>query len=174
MIITAVLTCLAGLLAWMGHPWGVAPIVAAVLCSAYFLRTRDVLIVGVGAMLLRDLLVGPSAFTVVRVAAILFVVGLVALLRVRGRLRMLLPAVVLAVPLYHVMLTAGDWLTQTCATEPRTLAGLQATFASAWPYMIRTGTTELAFTALFLGAYALAGVFVRSRWTALLPQTPSR
>ena len=74
-----------------------------------------------------------------------------------------------ASPVYHLTLTAGDWLTQTCSKEPLNMAGLSATVQSSLPYIQRSMWLEIAVVALLLGVFAALGSQVRLRWPALLP-----
>ena len=168
MIVSLLLMLAGGVLTIMGHPWGMAPIVAAVVCAGSFLRRRDMLIIGLGAMLLHDMVLGLSLFTLVRLAAIAGVIGVVQWLRVTPRPLSLGAGVVLAAPVYQVILAVGDWATHFCTTQPRTLAGLQATLFSAWPYMQQSFFSDLAFTAAFLGLYTCVGYVLRTRWPALV------
>lgn len=167
-MITGLLVVVGGLLAAAGHPWGLTPIVASILCAGCFLRRRDVVLVGLGAMLLRDVVAGLDAFTLVRLVAISGVVGVVLMLRPRPRPVSLGTGLLLAAPVYHVILAAGDWATHYCTPYPRTFAGLRATLASAWPYMQRSFLNDLMFTAAFIGLYVLAGALVRLRWPRLI------
>lgn len=163
------LTASAGVMAAIfHHTVGPAPILAALLCAACFLRKREVLIVGLGAMLIHDAIVGLSIFTLVRMVAILGVVGVIWMLRVRPTWTSLLSGVAVASPTYHVALAVGDWVTQFCAKAPHTLPGLAATLMSAFPYFQRSFVSEVLFTAAFLGLYALSGGAIRRLRPALL------
>jgi len=164
---------LAGALAsqW-SHVVGSAPILAALLCAAPFLRKRDLIIIGVVAMLTRDVVSGLSWFTLVRLAAILSVAGILWIVRVRPSVKSLLIGLGVASPVYHVVLTMGDWVTQTCAKAPLTFQGFQATFAGSLPYAGRSIVTDTVFAGAFLTLYLLMGLLVVSRWPSLLP-TPA-
>jgi hypothetical protein len=170
MTIGLALALSAGLIAGgFRHAVGTAPVLAALLCASCFLRRRDVAIIGVVGMVVRDLVAGVSWFTLVRVAAVLSVVGIVAWLRVRPSLRSLLAGLVVSVPVYHFMLAFGDWVTQVCSKEPWTPAGLVATLAGSLPYVQRSIVGDVVFTGAFLGLYALAGYVVTLRWPSLIP-----
>lgn len=163
------LTAIAGVAAAVfHHTVGPAPILAALLCAACFLRKRDVLAVGLGAMLIHEAIVGFSVFTVVRLVAILGVTGIIWALRVRPTWTSLLSGVALASPTYHVALAIGDWATQFCTKAPHTVTGLAATLMSAAPYFQRSFVSEVAFSAAFLGFYALSGGAIRRLRPALL------
>lgn len=152
------------------HAVGAAPILAALLCAACFLRKRDVALIGIVAMLTRDALVGLSWFTVVRVMAVLSVVGVVSLLRVRPMFSSLFMGLVAAAPAYHLTLSVGDWVTHTCSTAPWTWQGLMATIHTSVPYFTRSFLGDLVFTSAFLGLYTFAGYLVTLQWPALLPR----
>ena len=174
MVLNLGLAVLCGMLArqWT-HSVGVAPMLAGVLFAACFLRRRDVAIVGLGAMLVRDLLAGVGWFTLVRLCAMLGVIGILWAIRVRPSLRSLLLALGLSSPAYHLVLATGDWMTHTCSTAPFTPQGLFTTIASSLPYFQRSLIGDLLLTSAFLSLYTLAGYLVVLRWPAVLPQ-PSK
>lgn len=151
---------IAGVLASRTPHVGLTPILGVLVWASCVLRRRDVATIGLGAMLIHDLIVGVSAFTVVRLAAIGAVLGLLALLRPRPTAGSLAAALLFSAPVYHVALATGDWITQTCSQAPRTLEGLLSTMASAWPYAQRAFLGEVVFTAVFFTAYTLAGYLV--------------
>lgn len=138
------------------HVLGWSPVLAAVLCAACFLKPRQLWVVGLGGMLVRDLILGLTGFTVVRLLAAAAVVGVVLLLKVRPTLKSLLTALVLASPVYHLVLTVGDWATGTCGLWPRTAQGLGQAIVSTVPYFQRVLVGDLFFTSLFLCLYGLA------------------
>ena len=165
------LLAVAGILAGQfQHTVGVAPILAALICAACFLRRRDLLIVGVGAVLIGDLLGVLSWFTLVRVVGILGVIGVIWAIRVRPSLKSLLVALVIVSPVYHLMLAVGDWTLQYCVQAPYTPEGLAASIGMNLPYFQRAFVGELLLTSAFLLVYTLAGYLVSWRWPALLPQ----
>ena len=167
-----VLAVVCGMLAGqLGHTVGMAPMLAGLLCASCFLRRRDVAVVGIGAMLVRDLIAGVSWFTLVRFVGILAVIGIVWALRVRPSLKSLLLGVGLSSSAYHLVLAIGDWVTQTCSKAPWTFPGLYETIASSLPYVQRSLIAELLFTSAFLTLYTLAGYLVVLRWPAVLPQS---
>jgi hypothetical protein len=153
----------------LGHTVGTAPILAALLCASCFLRRRDVALIGVVGILVRDLLVGLSWFTLVRLVGVLSVIGIVTAIRVRPSMKSLLVGLLVSAPVYHVVLAVGDWVTHTCSQEPWTPAGLTATLASSLPYFQRSFFGDLVFTSAFLGLYTLAGYLVTLRWPSLIP-----
>jgi hypothetical protein len=154
------LTLGSGVIASRFHPtFGVAPVLAAVLCAALFLRPRHLWIIGLGGMLLRDLLLGLSLFTLVRLVAIALVVAAVQAMRVRPTLRSLLTALVVSSPVFHLTLAAGNWLTGTCGVWPRTAEGLAQSVATSYPYFQRSFLCDLLFVSLFLSV-ASAGAYL--------------
>lgn len=157
MAATAMLTAACGLIAaQFHHQLGIAPILGAILCAACFLRPKDLFIVGIGGMLIRDLLLGFSMFTAVRVAGIALVVAALVMLKVRPSWRSLLAGLLIAAPLYHLSLAAGNWATGTCGDFAMNAQGFVSAIGSSLPYMQRSFAGDLLFTALFLGAYSLA------------------
>ena len=151
----------------LSHVVGTAPILGALLCAACVLRKRDLVIVGVVAMLARDVVAGLSWFTLVRLAAILSVVGVLWIVRVRPSVTSFVVGLGVVAPVYHVVLTMGDWVTQTCSKAPLTFQGLQATFAGSLPYIGRSIITDAVLAGAFLTLYLLAGLFMVSRWPSL-------
>lgn len=174
MAMVVVFAVMAGMMAGQfSHAVGVAPILAALLCAACFLRRRDIAIVGLIGVLAQDLLTGFSWFTLVRLAGVLSVIGIVMALRVQPSLKSLLVGLGISAPTYHLVLVVGDWITHTCSQEPWTPAGLVNTLMSSLPYIQRSLLGDLVLTGAFLGLYALAGSLVARRWPLLIPQ-PSR
>jgi hypothetical protein len=172
MVATMLLAVVGGVLAAvLGHPWGVAPIIAGVLCAACFLRGSHLYIVGVGAMLLRDVIVGVSLFTPIRIIAVLAVIAIAQALRVRlNRPIALIGALIIAAPVYHLILNVGDWAVQLCAAEGRTASGLWTTLTSAWPYFQQSFALNLLVTFVCLGVYISAGYVLRLRWPTIIPR----
>ena len=170
MTLSLVLAVIGGVLAWQfGHAVGAAPVLAGVLCAACFLPRRNAIVVGMGAMLVRDLLAGLSLFTVVRLVAMLGVVGIIWVIRIRPSLKSLLLGLGLSSPVYHLVLAVGDWITRTCSTAPFTPQGLGATIAGSMPYFQRSLVGDLLFTSAFLMLYTMAGYLAVSRWPSMLP-----
>ena len=161
MIITGMLTLACGLIAaQFHHALGIAPILGAILCAACFLRPRDLFVVGLGGMLLRDLMMGLSAFTAVRLAAIALVVLAVVLLKVRPNLRSLLIGLLISSPIFQLVLAVGNWATGTCGSWAKSGQGLTSAIVSTVPYFQRSFVGDFLFTALFLLAYSLAAYTV--------------
>jgi hypothetical protein len=149
------------------HVVGSSPILAALVCAACLLRMRELVIVGVVAMLTHDAISGVSGFTLVRLAAILSVIGILGIVRVRLSVKSLVIGLGVSAPVYHAVLTMGDWVTQTCSKAPLTFQGLQQTVASSLPYAGRSMLTDTVFAGAFLTLYLLAGLVMASRWPAL-------
>lgn len=138
------------------HQFGATPILGAILCAACFMRPRNLFLIGLGGMLVRDLALGLSMFTIVRLIAIALVALLVIALKVRPNFRSVLTGLLVVSPVFYLTLALGDWATGTCTAEPRTLAGLVASLQSAGPYFQRCFAGDTLFTGLFMGAYTLA------------------
>lgn len=138
------------------HQVGIAPVLAAILCAALFLRPRDLWLVGLGGMLLRDFLLGFSPFTLVRLAAIALVVLTVQRLQLRPTLRSLLTVLLVSSPVFHLTLAVGNWATNACGVWPKTVQGLWSSIATSGPYFQQSLIGDLLFTSLFLSLYSLA------------------
>ncbi len=167
MKLTIVLILLGGYLAaQFHHLMGVAPVLGALLCAACFLKPRDLFLVGLGGMLVRELVTGWSAFTVVRLVAIGLVAASLVAIKVRPNFRSLLTGLLVSSPIFHLSLAVGDWATGTCGIWPKTASGLTGAVVTALPYFHRSLVGDFLFSALFLGAYtffAYALVGLRSR-----------
>lgn len=162
MLATFLLTLGCGIIAGrFHHTFGVAPVLAAILCAALFLRPRHLWIVGLGGMLLRDLLLGFSLFTLVRLVAIALVVAAVQGLRVRPTFRSLLTALVVSSPVFHLALAIGNWMTGTCGNFSKTPEGLAISVASGYPYFQKAFLSDLLLISLFL-SLASAGAYLWS------------
>gem|GEM_PF-2240772 len=146
------------------HVFGVAPILGAILCAACFLRPRELFIVGLGGVLVRDFLIGFSSFTLVRLVGMGLVVATIVALKVRPSFRSLLMALLISSPIFHLTLAVGDWLTGTCAVVPKTSQGIFLSVAASLPYLQRSFIGDTLFTGLFLSVYGMfACLFFRWR-----------
>lgn len=148
------LTC-GWLAARFPHLWGVAPILGAILCAACFLRPRELFVVGLGGILIRDLFIGLSPFTGVRLAGMGLVVLTMVALKVRPSLRSLGMGLLISSPIFHLTLAVGDWATGACAGFPRTPAGLLSSILSGLPYFQRSFAGDVLFAGIFLTAYGM-------------------
>ncbi|MBI3322309.1 MAG: hypothetical protein HYZ94_01335 [Candidatus Omnitrophica bacterium] len=157
MVATGLLTAASGIIAGQfHHTLGVAPILGAILCAALFLRPRELFIVGLGGILLRDLLMGLSPFTLVRLIGMALVVAAIIGLKVKPNLRSLLTALLVSSPVFHLALAVGNWAMGTCGDFARTPTGLFQSIAGSIPYFQRSFVGDVLFTSFFLGAYTLA------------------
>ncbi len=155
MIPTVLLTLACGLIAaQFNHALGTTPVLGAVLCASLFLSRKDLWIVGLGGMILRDLILGLSLFTFVRLGAMALVILAVTALKLRPNFRSLLTGLLIASPIFHLALAAGDWATGTCGQWAKTPQGFAAAIGSTVPYFQRSFIGDFLFTALFLAAYS--------------------
>lgn len=156
MAATGLLTLACGLIAGrFHHQFGVAPILGAILCAACFLRPSELFLVGLGGVVIRDLWIGLSAFTLVRLVGIALVAAALVWIKIRPAPRSLLTGLLISSPIFHLSLAVGDWLTGTCALLPKTPAGLWTSIAASLPYFQKSFAGDLLFTGLFLGAYGI-------------------
>ncbi len=156
-----------GFMAGEFHHWfGVAPVLAGILCAAFFLKPRELFLVGVGGILFRDLLVGMDGVTPFRILGIIGVVGAVAALRVQPNVKSLLTGLLAASPIFHLALAVGDWATGTCTIWPKTAQGLRDAVVTSLPYFQRSFVGDLIFTSLFLGLY-LGAAYTLGGWRPL-------
>ncbi len=161
MIATGALTLVCGLIAaQFHHVLGVAPILGAILCAACFLRPKELWVVGLGGVVIRDLLLGFSVFTWVRLVGMGLVVAAILALRVRPNFRSLMTGLLLSSPIFHLVLAVGDWATGTCGIWPRTARGFADAVAGAFPYFQRSFIGDVLFASLFLILYSVAGTLL--------------
>lgn len=161
MMATGLLIAACGLIAGTHpHLFGVAPILGAILCASCFLKPRELFLVGLGGILLRDALTGFSLFTIVRLAGMGLAVSAVVSLKVRPQIQSIFQGLLVASAVFHLSLTVGDWLTGTCVVSSKTAQGLTGAIVANVPYFQRSLVGDLLFTLLFVGAYALAGTAV--------------
>lgn len=174
MLVSVMLAFISGILAGlMSHAVGVAPILAGVVCASCFLRWKETLLVGVVALLVRELTVGVSSFTLVRLIGVLSVSLILLAVRTRQPLVKSLVGLAIASPVYHLILTTGDWLLHTCSGAAQTQQGFVATLTSNLPYFQRALPLEALLVAAFIGIYTLVGAGVKLRWPSLVSQ-PAR
>lgn len=157
MMASLVLMAACGVLAGQfSHVVGIAPILGATVCASCFCRPRDLWVVALGGVVVRDLaagVVGP--FTLVRLVAMVLVVLTMRALRVRWTFSSVAAGLLVVAPVFHLALAVGDWATGFCAGYPRTPAGLWQTLVNAAPYAQRALAGDVLFAALFFG---LSGV----------------
>lgn len=174
MLATWLLTIGCGILAGQfHHTFGVAPVLAAILCASLFLRSRDLWFVGLGGMLLRDWIMGFSIFTLVRLAAIAGVVVAIQWVRVRPTLKSLLTGLLVSSPLFHLTLAVGNWATNACGVWPKNPSGLWSSVASSGGYFQRSFVGDVLFSSGFLALYALVGYAASHRLSKIL-SSPGR
>ncbi len=155
---TLLLTISCGFLAGaFQHQFGVAPVLGAILCAACFLKPKELFLVGLGGILVRDILAGLSLFTLVRLMGMGLVVVAILGLKMRPTFRSVLVGMLVSSPIFHLVLAIGDWATGACSVLPKTPQGLLAAVVSAVPYFERSFLGDTLFAGLFLGAYVLAG-----------------
>ena len=151
------------------HQFGVAPLLGAVLCAACFLRPRQLFLIGLGGILVRDALLGFSAFTLVRLIGMGLVVAVILALKVKPTFRSLFIGLLLSSSVFHLTLAMGDWWTGTCSVLPRTSQGLWVSIVGTFPYFERAFLGEILFASLFLGLYGLVA-YRFLRWKVQLEQ----
>ena len=149
------------------HQFGVAPVLAAILCAGIFLKPRDLWVVGLGGMMVRDLLLGFSLFTGVRLIGMALVIWGIRRMKVQPNLRSILAGLLVSSPLFHLVLAVGNWATNACGVWPKTPAGLWASIATSWSYFLGSFAGDLLFASFFLALYSLVGYVVIDRRLAV-------
>lgn len=137
------------------HPLNFAPIGAiALFAGASFRDRRAAFVVPLAAMFIGDLFIGLHSLMPLIYATYALIVVLGMLLRERRRSPLhVVAGAVGGATIFFVLTNFAVWLDM----YPRTLAGLTACFVNAIPFFDRTLMSDLLFSAIFFGAYALAG-----------------
>jgi hypothetical protein len=146
------------------HVPNVAPVVAIALFAGAYLNKRYAPWLALGLMVVSDFLVGlhnVMAFTWISVVLISFL-GL--WLRTRKTPAMVVGSSVVSSLLFFVITNFGVWV---MGWYPHTLAGLQQCYVMAIPFLRYTLLGDLAYVAVFFGAYELIAARVRN--TKLAP-----
>lgn len=137
------------------HPANFAPIGAiALFAGASFKDRRAAIIVPLAAMFLGDLFIGLHSLMPVIYAtyALIAVMGMLLREHRNSPLRIAGGAIA-GSTIFFAITNFAVWLDM----YPRTAAGLTACFVNAIPYFDRTLMSDLLFSGIFFGAYALAG-----------------
>lgn len=154
-LLAAALIVLGVVLRVVPHTANVAPIGALALFGGAVLGWRLALWLPLTAMAVSDLIIGTHDTMLFTwgAFALIALLGL-SLQNVRNRWRVLFGAVGSAV-IFFVVSNFGVWLAGNMYAP--TLAGLQECFVAALPFFRATLLSDLAFSVLFFGAFALAG-----------------
>jgi hypothetical protein len=138
------------------HPWNFAPIGAiALFGGARFERRSFAIFFPLATMFIGDSIIGFHSMMPVIYAtyALIAVIGM--LLRDRPAS---IPAVggcaVLSATIFYLLTNFAVWATGT--TYAKTMAGLIACYIAAIPFFGNTLASDLIFTALFFGIFALS------------------
>lgn len=144
------------------HPWNFAPVGAiALFAGATFSNRRAAMLVPLATMFagdtLLELLTGDGWHSLMPVIyatyAVIAMIGMLLRDRRDSPLHIAGGAVAGAT-LFFVTSNFAVWTIST--VYPKTFTGLAACFVAAVPYFERTLTSDLLFSAIFFGAYALA------------------
>ena len=139
------------------HPWNFAPVGAiALFAGATYERRSTALAVPVLTAVLADLLRGGFHEASIAVYASY---ALIALLGIALRARRTSPLAVgggaiASATIFYLVTNGAMW--PVSVVYPPTFAGLVACYIGGLPYYLNTLVSDLAFSAFFFGAYALA------------------
>lgn len=136
------------------HPWNFAPVGAiALFGGATFASRRAAILVPLIAMFLGDLIIGlHSLMPVIYATYVLIAVIGMALRERRNAPLFVAGGATLGAIVFFGISNFADWL----AFYPHTWAGFAACYVNAIPYFDRTLFSDLLFSALFFGIYAIA------------------
>lgn len=137
------------------HPMNFAPIGAiALFAGASFKDRRAAIIVPLVAMFIGDLFIGLHSLMPVIYATYALIAVLGMLLREhRNSPLRIAGGAVAGSTIFFAISNFAVWLDM----YPRTAAGFTVCFVNAIPYFDRTLMSDLLFSGIFFGAYALAG-----------------
>lgn len=142
------------------HPWNFAPVGAiALFAGATFDDRRSAFAVPLLAMFAGDLFIGFHSLMPVIYATYALIVALG--LRLHPRRRSIVAVggtAVASATIFFIVTNFAVWLSGM--TYPKTLAGLVACYVAAIPFYDRTLASDLLFSAIFFGAFALAERYV--------------
>lgn len=144
------------------HPWNFAPVGAiALFAGATFDDRRSAFLVPLATMFIGDLFIGLHSLMPVIYATYALIVVLGMALREwcapLARLRNALAiggASIASSTIFFVITNFAVWLSGM--TYAKTLDGLAACYVAAIPFFDRTLASDLLFSAIFFGAFALA------------------
>jgi len=138
------------------HPWNFAPVGAiALFAGATFDNRRAAFLVPLVTMFIGDLFIGLHSLMPVIYATYALIVVFGMLLRERRRSISFVGAGAIAsATLFFVITNFAVWASGM--TYPKTIDGLMACYVAAIPYFDRTLASDLLFSAIFFGAFALA------------------
>ncbi|HJQ39825.1 MAG TPA: DUF6580 family putative transport protein [Thermoanaerobaculia bacterium] len=138
------------------HPLNFAPVGAiALFAGATFENRRSAFLVPLVTMFIGDLFIGLHSLMPVIYATYALIVILGMALRSRRRSVLAVGgAAIASATIFFIVTNFAVWL--TLETYPLTLDGLAACYAAAIPFFDRTLASDLLFSAIFFGAFALA------------------
>ena len=149
---------------WVPLPPNVAPISAMAILSGLALPRRYALVVPLTAMLMSDLIIGFYTLPVMISFGLSNYIGHV--LRRSPTVRLTLAASLSGSVLFFLLTNGAVWAFQTM--YPHTIVGLGQAYLAGLPFFRNTLLGDLGFTALLVGGYASAVVYLRHRLTTAI------
>ena len=137
------------------HPWNFAPVGAiALFAGATFDDRRSAFFVPLVTMFIGDLFIGLHSLMPVIYATYALIVVVGMLLRSHRSALAIGGASIASSTLFFIITNFAVWLSGM--TYAKTLDGLVACYVAAIPFFDRTLASDLLFSAIFFGAFALA------------------
>lgn len=138
------------------HPWNFVPVGAiALFAGATFDDRRSAFLVPLTAMFLGDLLLGFHSLMPVIYATYALIVALGIRLRARRHSVIAVGgAAIASATIFFVITNFAVWASG--GLYPMTFEGLVECYVAAIPFFERTIASDLLFSAIFFGAFALA------------------
>lgn len=156
------LLCLAAAARIVPHPWNITPLGAmALFGGAHFADCRWAVAVPFAALLIGDVVTGFHALMPFVYVSFAVYLGLGFALRQRCSAVRIAGAAGAGAVQFYLVTNFGVWL--LLGTYPMTAAGLVACYAAGLPYLGRTLLSDLLFSAVLFGSWALAA----RRWSVL-------
>ncbi len=145
------------------HPVNFAPILAIALFGGTYLNKKTALGLPLLALIISDLFIGTySPILMLFVYASTLTSGLLGLwLRNHKNLANVAGTSLLSGVIFYLLSNFGVWMMPS--GYPHNWAGMVECYAMALPFLKNTVASNLIYTAVFFGAYELAGSFFRKR-----------
>ncbi len=153
----------------MPHPPNLTPLIAMALFAGAWLSPSLAIALTVATMLVGDVAIGWVPQNLMGYVGLAAIVGLGHWVRARQRPLVLAGTAVAGSTLFFLLSNFGVWLEGWL--YPRTLDGLLACYTAGLPFYRRQLAGDLAYTALFFGAFHL--VMRWQRWAVPHPSTVS-
>ena len=147
------------------HMPNFTPVIALALFGGATLDRRTAVVLPVVIMALTDLVLGLHATMPFTWGSVMLIAVLGLRLRQRANFKNVALFSIASAVLFFLITNLGCWLTM----YPRNLAGLEACFVAALPFLRSTLVSTLMYSAVFFGGYEMAAAKIqKTRWAKIL------